>query len=408
MKKTITKGEVSNMRKKLLTMFFVFLSVVLVYGYAGAITGVCSNCHTMHNSQDGADVDAAGPNKRLLSASCVACHKEDTSGGQTNSFNAPIVWHTTDPTGQGDGKTLAGGDFYWVVNAATNPDRKGHNVENVITEDAVLASNPPGWDQTATTGLTFDGKTLQLTGGAGWAGERLTCAGTFGCHGTRDARDLGGLQGAHHNNLNLTATEANAVNTTDVGSSFRFLADIYGLEDANWNWNENTGTQHNEYFGANSTASRNYDAGATTYTNKNTVSFLCAECHGNFHSKVADDAAYAYGDPWRRHPTDIVLPDSSPDTEYELYNTTDGLTIGSYSVEAPVARGAVPSSASNTVNIDTSSTGAIVMCLSCHRAHGSDEDDLLRWDYTTMIAGGANTGGCFTCHTEKNAATAHP
>jgi len=44
-----------------------------------------------------------------------------------------------------------------------------------------------------------------------------------------------------------------------------------------------------------------------------------------------------------------------------------------------------------------------VMCLSCHRAHGSPYLDMLRWDYNTMIAADSTkSGGCFICHTNKN------
>ncbi|HIC92409.1 MAG TPA: hypothetical protein EYP21_10200 [Syntrophaceae bacterium] len=44
-----------------------------------------------------------------------------------------------------------------------------------------------------------------------------------------------------------------------------------------------------------------------------------------------------------------------------------------------------------------------VMCLSCHRAHGSPYADMLRWNYSHMIAGDTTkSGGCFTCHTQKN------
>jgi len=387
----VNKKEVMKMRKTLITVVVALLSVILVYGNVNAITGQCSNCHTMHNSQNGSTVDASGPSQRLLNASCIACHKEDTTGGKTNSFGAPIVWHTTAPTGQGAAKTNAGGDFYWVVNTG---DSYGHNVVGVKASDITItpADTPPGWDQTSTTGVTFDSKTLQVTGGEGWTSQ-LTCAGTFGCHGTRNAVDVGGIQGAHHNNLTGTATKADAVNTTTVGSSYRFLAGIYGLEDANWNWAE-LSTAHNEYYGANSASNRNYNAVSTTYTNKNTISFLCAECHGLFHSKIADDTAYA----WRRHPSDIALPASG---EYAKYNTADGAAIGTYNLEAPVARTTVPSDCT-TCSTVTAGTD-VVMCLSCHRAHGSNQPDLLRWDYSAMVAGGGTNGtGCFTCHTSKD------
>ncbi|MFC1513206.1 cytochrome c3 family protein [Thermodesulfobacteriota bacterium] len=48
---------------------------------------------------------------------------------------------------------------------------------------------------------------------------------------------------------------------------------------------------------------------------------------------------------------------------------------------------------------------AVVMCLSCHRAHGSEYPDMLRWDYNTMIVNdeqGATGTGCFVCHSSKD------
>ena len=377
------KGGERGMRKILLSVLVIMVSVAMSYSFAFAIAGQCSNCHTMHNSQDGSPVDTAGPHTQLLKFDCVSCHTAATT--QTNpSTGAPAVLHTTAPSGQGAGKTNAGGDFYWVVNTG---DAYGHNVLDLgVSADAAIGVTPPGWDQSATTGLTFNGKTLQVTGGADWSGKQLTCAGTFGCHGYRDQEGFGGLTGAHHGNTGGTSTQASAPST--VGDSYRFLAGIKGLEDANWNWNE-TSSVHNEYYGADDTSNRQAD-GSTSYANTDTISFFCAECHGNFHSEIDNDSTS--GSPWVRHPTDIVLPNSG---EYSAYTT--------YSVEAPVARPTVPASSSATVTPgdSTGDTGAIVMCLSCHRAHGSNQPDLLRWDYSTMIAGGGGSGGCFTCHTTK-------
>ena len=96
------------------------------------------------------------------------------------------------------------------------------------------------------------------------------------------------------------------------------------------------------------------------------------------------------GNPWIRHPADAELPEAG---EYLGYDPTSA-----YSTEAPVAW-------SNIATIETRSpirSEAVVMCLSCHRAHGSPQPDMLRWDYLTMEAGGGGSGGCFTCHTTKN------
>ncbi|MBW2020585.1 MAG: hypothetical protein JRI65_11395 [Deltaproteobacteria bacterium] len=86
-------------------------------------------------------------------------------------------------------------------------------------------------------------------------------------------------------------------------------------------------------------------------------------------------------------------------SEYRTYNG-DGST---YSVVAPVASEDV----STVVSSVSYSDDTIVTCLSCHRAHGSDYADLLRWDYSGMVAGttGTTAGtGCFLCHTAKDGA----
>lgn len=364
-----------TMKKLLIIVLMVGLALGLSYGYASAISGACSNCHTMHNSQNGTAVDASGPHEQLLKFDCVSCHTAAAGSATNSTSGAPAVLHT----GAAPSQYLAGGDFYWVVNGQ---DSYGHNVLDLgVSADAQIGVTPPGWDQNATATLTFDGKTLQVTGGAGWTGKQLTCSGTFGCHGYRDQEGFGGIKGAHHGNTGGTATQASA--PTTVGNSYRFLAGIKGLEDSDWQWTVSS-TDHNEYYGVDDTTARQND-GTTAYANTDTISFLCAECHGMFHSEI--DADGTSGSPWVRHPTDIALKSTG---EYSAYTT--------YSPEAPVARPSVPATASGTVTPGTD----VVMCLSCHRAHGSDQPDLLRWNYANMIAGSGNTGGCFTCHTTKN------
>jgi predicted CXXCH cytochrome family protein len=381
------------MRKTLMLSLTVFLAVLLSYGLALAITGQCSNCHTMHNSQDGVGVvetyasgvitsGVSTPQNQLLIASCIACHAGST--GETNSHGAPIVVHTTAPTGQGASHTLAGGDFYWVATGLGATDSMGHNVSGLAATDVAISANignnPPGWDPGATNGFTFG----QVAGGeANWSSQ-LSCDGIYGCHGEHSAS---GITTAHHGNTGLTSNQCNVADT--IGNSYRFLAGIKGLENGDWNWNE-TASVHNEYYGVNDTSNRNQSN--TAYANIDTISFSCAECHGYFHSRIDDTST---GSPWLRHPTDIVLPATG---EYQYYNPDNS---NQYSVEAPIARPTVPASPSPTV---TPGTDAIVMCLSCHRAHGSPVADILRWDYTTMQAGVGNTDtGCFTCHVNKNA-----
>ncbi|MGC8753754.1 MAG: cytochrome c3 family protein [Thermosulfidibacteraceae bacterium] len=336
----------------------------------GIPSQLCSNCHTMHASYfEGPTHKVTTPRSFLLKIDCIGCHS-GSSGPTSFPYNAPIVYHTSNPGGTGPGKTLAGGDFYWV--AQSGGDRKGHNVAGIANNDITLGLTPPGWDPTATSGFIYG----QVANGANPWNKQLTCAGTYGCHGNHNFQDpLVALKGAHHNNakVNNSATKADSttVSTYTVAGSYRFLANIYGLEAVDWEWNATNAT-HNEYYGVN---------GNANYNNKNTISYLCAECHGYFHSNIGS------GSPWLRHPTDIALP-SDTNKDYTNYR--------SYNLAVPVARPTVPSNSSSTVTPGQD----IVICLSCHRAHGSENDYILRWDYKNWPSNG-QTIGCSVCHISK-------
>jgi predicted CXXCH cytochrome family protein len=313
-----------------------------------------------------------------------------------------VVFDQVDPTGQGAGLTNAGGDFWWVENSS---DAKGHNVADISgNTDGTIGNTPPGWDPNATSGNAFG----QVAGGAAsWGANQLTCAGTYGCHGVHtQSNSLLAISTSHHNNEPSTGgivSETSASTADTIANSYRFLGGIKGLENAGWNWAE-TSSSHNEYYGKNDTNAERDDDTTDTYANTDTISYFCAECHGFFHSRIVASGA-SIQSPWVRHPVDIVLPNSG---EFDDYNSDNGdNTAGDYNLSVPVARGAVPTNAqgsTNTVTPGDSSTkdGAIVMCLSCHRAHGSPEDDMLRFTYSDMVVGSSNTTGCFVCHTDKN------
>ena len=75
-----------------------------------------------------------------------------------------------------------------------------------------------------------------------------------------------------------------------------------------------------------------------------------------------------------------------------------------YDPTAPVARTNL-TMADNSVVTPGGGTD-LVACLSCHAAHGSANEGMLRFDYADMIAGGgANTTGCFACHSTKDTGT---
>jgi predicted CXXCH cytochrome family protein len=335
--------EVTYMRKTLITVFMVLLSVVLTYGLANAlVSGVCSNCHTMHDSQDGSgDEGATGTQGYLLTAGCYACH---TSGG---AANAPKIDGSADNTGTGSGSLAdAGGD----VDAGTTDQDTRHDV--IPGDTNVMA--PPGY----TTGLT-------------WGTNNVSCDGTYGCHGKHGTTP--GVKGLHH---------------VSSGAAYRFLyvqagntgADgtaVNGLESTTWEAGGALTSDHNVY---------DADGG-------DSISSFCANCHGGFHAPGNTGSA----SPFTRHPTDeeavIANVDGSgfTPTSAEIDETPFGFT------SAQISAGMLTTD-NSTGTAYTSANGKAI-CLSCHRAHGSAEKDLLRFDYSTMNAGNAtNNGGCETCH----------
>jgi len=356
----------------------------------GRASGPCVDCHTMHNSQDNAPMTfdvSATPNPQLLRGGCIYCHMATAlngPAGNTGANSIPYVLaddatranYGTDGT---DGNTLAGGNFYWVQQG---DDAKGHNVVQENAGSGIAAgamdATPPG----------------QAAGAWPAYVSNLQCGGTNGCHGDRtQATAYAAVRGSHH-------ADDSTIDGLTVPTSYRFLLGVVGTEDSDWEYLPDA-SNHNQYKGIARTADGSstdaQDAGIGAVGAS--ISSLCGQCHTNFHQgsdNISD--ANNFQSPWVRHPTDLDLSDATG-TEYANYG--GGTHV--YQVTAPVASEDVSVVLSSVLG--GSGTDAIVMCLSCHRAHGTPNDDLLRWDYdratTTIIAGGTGTGGCLTCHTTK-------
>jgi hypothetical protein len=351
----------------------------------------------MHNSQNGA-VDTTingvsltdGPSRSLTKGDCVGCHTGTNTGAA--DWKIPYITDTAAPTYTSadgtTGNTLAGGSFYWVsVN-----DANAHNVFNIANaQDSNINSyTPPGWDPAVTSSKIANGEN-------DWTSQ-LTCAGTYGCHGPHDvADDFQDIAGAHHG-------DDTVIDGTTTAKSYRFLSGIIGYEDSDWEYQPTTSAR-NEYHAEG----RTQITAAGSETDTKTISYFCATCHGKYHSGAEVSYAgqdVAIGDnPWLRHPTDYDMADTATGSEYRSYNTD-----GTYSVEAPVAFNLGASVDKSTHTLSTvafTGDAAIVTCISCHRAHGSPNPDLLRWKYnqadsTMEAASGNNNTGCFVCHTTKD------
>jgi hypothetical protein len=369
------------------------------------ISGECSDCHTMHNSQGGTAMatykytgEADGPYPNLLVGTCLGCHAQNTGNNiEDMSGNAvPQVYHT-------NSTDLAAGNFRYVD---TNGDNYGHNVIDIfgVNSDGTL-DVAPGQIPGHGTGILND--------------THLTCAGAVGCHGLRvntlaygsyGHTGIVALDGAHHGNEDGQLTSA-----TTVANSYRFLLQVKGLENptatAADKWQNKDSSSHNEYFGQASPKVLGCSgaANASCHTGGTyllpvappsfTISEFCGTCHANFHSLAGwsfsgnpvDGIGTSASSPFIRHPTDIVIPDSG---EYAV-------ALRSYNTVAPLGRTTVPASASSAA-----STTDVVTCLSCHYSHAGPYPDLLRWDYLnkceTQTSYTENDCGCFVCHTTKD------
>ncbi|MEW6217976.1 MAG: cytochrome c3 family protein [Thermodesulfobacteriota bacterium] len=349
------------------------------------VTGfLCSNCHTMHNSQDGGPVVRTGlgagwdsgtldgglpgdPQASLLRTDCVGCH---TSAGTdtivtVGGSRIPIVYNLMAPV-----DPLAGGNFYWV---AHDGDSRGHNVRGISNADGTLAVAPGaiGCSSSCHTSLA------------------LTDAQTYG-------QRRNGCQGCHNSVRHHGQDDAGVPVTAD-GGWYRFLsapsghdmlggAGVNGIEDPDWE-QQPTANAHNHYYSG---------TGADNDTPQSIGKF-CAGCHYNFHSPGFSTTFMGTdngggSNPWLRHPSDVVIPN-----EYEF----QAFTV--YDPQVPVAR---PEASLTGFDPATVRPGTDrVTCISCHRAHGSPYNDMLRWDRTTITTGatGAAAGtGCFRCHTSKD------
>jgi hypothetical protein len=408
MKKTLSKVAIFGGAALLLSLPSVGLA---------KIVGQCSDCHTMHNSEQGQPVAqvfgwtgaSPTPNEVLLKYDCMACHAM-----QTGQAIVTLAGGSRVPQVYGNyPNDRAGGNFAYIdgTKGSGGSDRKGHNVIDIVTADATL-HGPPGFtrgpssDQTNNTSI----HTFQMA-------SQFTCAGKAGCHGVRnqgilvahatyDANGveltpeiieprvgMAALTGAHHYDEGGLLTTAD-----DISNSYRFLLGTYGNEQVNWA--NASASDHNEYYGENNVTFAPGESGCSRcheeshgmetigyVTNRSgTMTNFCETCHSNFHS--SQDPSLGTTGAFLRHPSD-----------FEIQNKTEYALMTAYATDAPVAR----TLANLGTVAATGGPGDIVMCLSCHSSHATDYEYMLRFDYTAIEAGnGASTAGCFVCHTTKD------
>jgi predicted CXXCH cytochrome family protein len=367
--------------KKTYKLAIAVASTVVAVGAAGSAFafhdgGVarCNGCHTMHNSELNAPIDEisnlgtqfeTGPmllKSNDRSGACLNCHGEGTDnhsyhvyteGSDLNKAQVPEQFGP-------------GGDFSWIVlGTVGNGDRRGHNIiaeDFGLPQDSTLTESPGGTypaDSLACSSChdphakyrVIGGTTTQVTTGAPIVGSSsygdedpatLPASEAVGVY-----RFLGG-QGYNQASTELTADAfVNAAPIAIVPSSYNSPTTLGGVRVG-------------------------YGQGMSEW---------CANCHGSIHN---DD-----------YPTNLRHPaGNSADIgstiagNYAAYVSSGVVNDGSqpeYLALVPFETGQGYDDFAGLNTVMASTDGPLdtdnVMCLSCHRAHASGFDSMLRWNY---------------------------
>ena len=208
--------------------------------------------------------------------------------------------------------------------------------------------------------------------------KRFCSCGSNACHknlskpfsGMADLEGKYGCQGCHlnvkHHAKDHPNGESGLVDSADKGW-YRFLSGrmtgdghgVEGYEHGEWEAGLHDGgnhqgvSDHNEYLGFQKTGGYGFALG-------NTTTAFCTGCHGVFHDNQVS------GGKWIRHLSDAIIPNSG---EYQYVGGASHL----YDPLSPVTRQSLSDPPSDPGHVNPGSD--MVMCLSCHRPHGSPYPD---------------------------------
>lgn len=400
--------------------FFASTQAMAIHKGAGDL--VCGGCHTMHNSQGGSALNAGGAaggslvllrgavtNRGQIHNFCLQCHSSD--GAQAGSTFAP---HS-----QSAPKVLlhSGTTSKWTQASFFNIIGGGGDFQYACGDAAAGV-----WDCSTLDGATALGKGHSLgatavapPGNTDGTIAAFTCTSCHDPHGTDNAAsaDINKFR-----NLRRTPTDSGAANIQlTAADHLSWVGGITGLFGGTGNYIPVTQATGAALSGATLTAIWPVYRGvtltgtpATDAANSNAygggasgISRWCSTCHDNWHEGIV--AANKNVNDWQRHPVDNVLDEAaSPNSGagVDIFDPTNYAANTAGQV-LPVAS----AQAANKVFYTTAGNATTdkVMCLSCHFAHGGPYNDNLRWDYTSAVGVGTQTGngvpstrGCQLCH----------
>ncbi|BEH09551.1 cytochrome c [Geobacter sulfurreducens subsp. ethanolicus] len=334
----------------------------------------CEGCHTMHNSLGGQQMNTAtaqfttGP--YLLqgtdqSSSCLNCHQH---AGDTGPSSYHISTAEADmPAGSPPLQLTPGGDFGWLkktyswvprAGAATewsHGERKGHNIVaadyNYVVDSTITAA--PGSMNTP------------------YPANQFSCISCHDPHGTYRITSLG-VQAKTGKPIRSSGSYGAVPDATTAVGVYRLLG------GAGYKPKSLSGGDAFMFAAPYAVAPNSYNRSEATSDTRvaygRSMSLWCANCHGQMHTTFGTLV----------HPADQNLGPFVAQI-YNSYKKSGNLT----GVVDTAFTSLVPFQSDNTHDLNalkaqtTSTAGPIstdrVMCLSCHRAHASGFDSMMRY-----------------------------
>jgi cytochrome c553 len=346
----------------------------------------CEGCHTMHNSYEGRSmslnaIPAGATNRYLMlgsdaSSTCLNCH-EQTGDSGPNSHHVSTPGSEL-PTGQPPKQLSPGGDFGWLkksynwTSASGQPvsysygERHGHNI----------VSSDYGYFQ--------DGTKSSAPGGS-YPSSSLSCISCHDPHGKYRRSQSGSITTS-----GLPVRDSGSLVGSPDPSATSAVGVYRMLGGVGYKPKSVTGSYEFVYppptAVAPDTYNRSESATQTRVAYGTGMSNWCRNCHANIHT---DSSGF-------KHPagdSSAALRRSDISIYYNSYvkdGTVSGVQATSFLSLVPFETGDTSYATlknivttTPTMGPNTSSDAAVVMCLSCHRAHASGWDNILRWNNKT-------------------------
>jgi predicted CXXCH cytochrome family protein len=304
--------------------------------------GSCTGCHVEHEAPGGAT-------QWLLrggdaSSVCLSCHAGPGGG------SSPSVYSF-----DGSART-PGGDFYWLTKTftwtggASPAETHGHNV---VARDFNLLQDP----------------LRSHSPGGTYPSAQLSCVSCHDPHG----KVLGGTA-AGRGPVSVSGSYGETAPPNSIRGNYRLLGDSNydgGVAGYSFAYNAPIARQSSLIpFGESDASHVDYGSGMSEW---------CANCHFDVLKNEHGSSGSEF-----RHPAGNVeqLPDNYI-TQYEQYVSTgnlSGTAATSYLQFVPFERNSSDPQNLNPVSSQGPNATSNVMCLTCHRAHGSAFRVAGRWD----------------------------